>query len=482
MLRLRYWSVPILLLLPASLVLSQEKKAPSPWFVDRELTLTPKSPPTPALKYRLMPLKSDLKEGNAAPIYLRLVHEQNDDSRKYRSETPRPWNLLPIDKIPLDEAHKFLKKQDYALRQFELGARRKSVDWAYTLDVDSIISLLLPDAQVMRSYVPMLVLQIRVAIAEGDYVKAAHNMETGFAFSQHVGGGPFLINSLVGIALGLQFTTTIADLIERPDAPNFYWAIATLPRPLIDLRTALDQEYKVLETEFRELADLEREYTAAKWDAILRRLRTDLRKFANNDEKLPDWFPKNFAPDDPASKSPELDEARRFVVKAKGISAEKVAAMPPAQVMLMYIVGTYQQDRDAWFSASYLPFPQGRRWFALREKELKDAPATEAHIIGRVILPAMGKVMVAQMRLERYLAILQAIEALRIHAVGHNGKLPGKLGDVTEVSVPNDPGTGQPFEYKLEGETATIVSTIPDEPGSNGFRFRITMRKSEPKK
>ena len=76
----------------------------------------------PALKYRLSPLKSDLKEGNAAPIYLRLVHEQNDASRKYWSETPRPWNLLPVDKIPLEEARKFLDARRYMLRQFEIRA------------------------------------------------------------------------------------------------------------------------------------------------------------------------------------------------------------------------------------------------------------------------------------------------------------------------------------------------------------------------
>ncbi len=56
----------------------------------------------PALKYRLLPLNSELKEGNAVPIYLRLVHEQNDATRKYWTETPKPWNGMPVDKIPLD--------------------------------------------------------------------------------------------------------------------------------------------------------------------------------------------------------------------------------------------------------------------------------------------------------------------------------------------------------------------------------------------
>ena len=52
------------------------------------------------LQYRLLPLNSELKEGNAVPIYLRLVHEQNDATRKYWTETPKPWNGMPVDKIP----------------------------------------------------------------------------------------------------------------------------------------------------------------------------------------------------------------------------------------------------------------------------------------------------------------------------------------------------------------------------------------------
>ena len=39
----------------------------------------------------------ELKEGNAVPIYLRLVHEQSDAARKAWTETPQAWNALPID-------------------------------------------------------------------------------------------------------------------------------------------------------------------------------------------------------------------------------------------------------------------------------------------------------------------------------------------------------------------------------------------------
>src|SRR5260370_10880727 len=257
MFRLRQCYVLILMLLVAPAAGAQDKPA-APWVVDRSLTVSPQGAPVPALKYRLLPLSAELKEGNAVPIYLRLTHEQSDAARKYWTETPKPWNALPVDQVPLDEARKFLQGRRNFLRQFELGARRRTAEWNYTLDEGDPIGILLPDAQWMRNYAPILVLQVRVALAEGNFTAAAHHLQTGFGFSRHVGEGPFLINSLVAIALASQFTRAVADFVERPEAPNLYWALTALPHPLIDLQRQVDFEYPLLELGFPELYALHR--------------------------------------------------------------------------------------------------------------------------------------------------------------------------------------------------------------------------------
>src|SRR6516225_8750943 len=64
------------------LSLAADKPDKQKWLVDRSLTLTPRSEPVPPLKYQLFPLASELKEGNAVPIYLRLVHERNDETKR----------------------------------------------------------------------------------------------------------------------------------------------------------------------------------------------------------------------------------------------------------------------------------------------------------------------------------------------------------------------------------------------------------------
>ena len=103
-----------------------EPPAAEKWLLDSALTVTAQPEPAAALQYRLFPRFGDLKDGNAVPIYLRLNFEQNDAARRDWSETPKKWNALPIDKIPLAEAKAFLDGHKNFLRQFELGARREA--------------------------------------------------------------------------------------------------------------------------------------------------------------------------------------------------------------------------------------------------------------------------------------------------------------------------------------------------------------------
>jgi hypothetical protein len=478
MIRLRQWSALFLPIMLAPALQAQDKPT-SPWAIDRSLIVSPQSAPELALKYHLLPLNSELKEGNAVPIYLRLVHEQNDAARKYWTETPKPWNAMPIDKIPLDEARRFLQEHRHLLRQFDLGARRRTAEWNYTLDEGNWIGILMPDTQQMRNYAPMLILQARVAIAEGDFARAAHHLATVFAVSRQVGEGPFLVNSLVAIALASQFAGTVADFVEQPGAPNLYWALTALPRPLIDPRRAHDLEFRFVQSAFPELDDLDRERTPEHWDGVLRRIRSEFRGLwmVGNQPKLPDWYPKDSAPEDPATKSPDLPAARNFVARTSGLSAEKVGAMSPAQVLLLYIVGTCREDWDDFYRAAYLPYPQARPLFEAAKKRLREAPNTEGHVVARTLISDLNRVMSRQTALERALAAQRVIEALRMHAAVHDGKLPDKLDDVTEVPIPNDPGTDRPFEYSRDGDTATLVSLVPGDPvPNNGLRYRVTIR------
>jgi hypothetical protein len=482
MIALRRWSALVVAFVLAIPVVAQEK-TPSLWAVDRALTVAPQGAPVPALVYRLLPPSWDLKEGNAAPIYLRLAHAQSDEARNYYTETPKPWNQLPVDKVPVDEARKFLEGRRYLLRQLELGARRRGAEWNYTLDAGDPLNLLLPDLVWLRGYVPMLVLEARVALAERDFAAATHHLQTGLAFGRHVAEGPTLLHRMVAISMASQVTGVVADLIERPGAPNLYWALTALPRPLIPMGSGGDFEYRVLEDTFGDLKELDRERSPEQWEALLRRIRKTIQAVSmigpneGKTQTVPDWYPKAYGPEEPAAKSPDLPAAREFVARDRHLSAEQTAALPAAQVLVLYLVHTYDVYRDELFRGMYLPYPDARPLFESAEQRVNSPATSEGQVVARVLLPALDRATAAEMRLERTLAALRVIEALRMHAAAHDGRLPGQLSDVKEVPVPNDPGTGRAFEYRVEGDTATITSQVPDDSLSkNGIRYRVTLR------
>ena len=389
--RLRRWSVvSFVVVIAAGFTLADDqspaiaaaKAVGDKWLVDRALTITPRAEPEPALKYRLLPASTDLKEGNAVPIYLRLRHSWGDLARKDLVETPQPWNELPLDKVPLAEAHAYLARMSRLLQQFDFGARRKTAEWNYTLEQPDPISILLPDAQDMRGYAPMLVLNARVKVAEGDFTAATRSFATGFAFSRHVANGPFLINSLVGMSIANQMADRVPEWIERPGSPNLYWGLTVLPRPFIDLRKQMELEQQQVELQFPDLAHLDRPRAAAEWDAALKRVRAEIKRIdpmvhlkglsaqGSSNAKRGDSTANRGSvkksemapapptdPDEPAIKSPNLAQARKFVGQRTGKPAAEVAAMPPAQVLLLYIHGTYADLRDDCFKITYLPFP-----------------------------------------------------------------------------------------------------------------------------
>jgi hypothetical protein len=112
------------------------------------------------------------------------------------------------------------------------------------------------------------------------------------------------------------------------------------------------------------------------------------------------------------------------------------------------------------------------------DKQLFAAPVSEGQVAARLFLPALNRVVLAQSRLDRNLAALRIVEALRIYAASHDGGLPEKLSEVTEVPIPEDPGTGKPFDYSRDGDAATLSArTIADSLPNNGVRYRVTMRK-----
>ncbi len=62
--------------------------------------------------------------------------------------------------------------------------------------------------------------------------------------------------------------------------------------------------------------------------------------------------------------------------------------------------------------------------------------------------------------LEQRIALLRHVEALRLYAADHDGRLPTTLAEVA-VPLPPDSFTGKPFLYTVEGATAHLRGSPP---------------------
>ena len=80
-------------------------------------------------------------------------------------------------------------------------------------------------------------------------------------------------------------------------------------------------------------------------------------------------------------------------------------------------------------------------------------------------------------RMERQIAALQCVEALRLYASVHNGKFPDKLSDITEIKIPEDPITKKPFSYTRTGSEAILeLQGTESSEGRDAIRYELKLK------
>ncbi|MHC5539198.1 hypothetical protein ACYOEI_13355 [Singulisphaera rosea] len=435
----------------------------------KELTIHPSPAPSAALGHRLLPLESELNPGDAAPIYLRLTGEVLPEKLRELGDKPKAWLDLPLETFPVAEARAFVNGWASRIEQVEFGARRQTCDWNYTLpeERDHSPEILLPDIQMMRTWARLLALKARVEIVEKKFDDAARTIETGIAFSRHLNNGPFLINSLVGMASAHVLLEVVAEFVAQPGAPNLYWSLTDLPRPLIPIRGALAHEYKLCEWLLPEMTDLDRERTPAEWASRVARLharlldiraRYKLEDVAKQGETLAafrEWV---------------LPGAREYLKTRLG----KLDGLNDDQMILLFYGRRFHELYDDNFKAATLPFPEAEFFHNQASRRLSEEKDGPLWVFSR-LFPAVISGHRAEVVLDRKVAALRTIEALRLHA-GVKGQLPNSLDevDVKLAPVPPDPYSGKPFEYRLENLGATLIGPAPQDAFRLEYRLTLT--------
>ena len=241
--------------------------------------------------------------------------------------------------------------------------------------------------------------------------------------------------------------------------------------PLVDFRPGFDAEACGIYLEIPELRGLEKKaMPPEQWRDLLLQLVREVQQWGGR------GFPSQA--DTLVMTGLSLQgypQARQYLID-HGRSAAAVEAMPVAQVILLYTVNVYDELRDEQFKWLFLPYGEAYKGLELADRSLKEAIVKRREIIpvASLLLPAVRACKQAETRLDWILARLRILEALRQFAATH-GRLPDRLGDVTEAPIPANPFDGRPFSYRRDGDKAELGC----ETGPLGqlWKFEITFVK-----
>jgi hypothetical protein len=435
------------------------------------LTLHPAAAPSPALKYALLPELRDTIPGNAVTHYrqgLKIMKRDVPPQSEWYQIVDK-WLAAPLKDFPREEVGAFLKQCETTFQEVEAGARSENCDWGLTEELRKKgIATLLPDVQEMRTIAVLLQVRIRYELAEGRPDKAAQSLQIGFAVSRHLAEEPTLISALVGMAVAGLMENRLEEFVQQPNAPNLYWSLTDLPRPFIDLRKAMQGERVGAYGTFPGMAEMAADLNAKPFTT------EEVEKAVHQLPLLIDGNNDLLSFKDKALMALRLaarHEAAKKVLIDQGRPKELVDAMPHFQVGLLVALQQYDQMFDELLKWQSLPYwqsqPEMAKW-TKHIKELPDDKNSPALPIARLLLPSVQKVFAAHVRIDRRIAALRCVEAVRLYAAAHDGKLPPSLAEIKDAPVPLDPVTGKPFDYHVAGDRAFLSCTpFPGLPADN---------------
>jgi hypothetical protein len=425
-----------------------------------QLSVSPAGEPQPALRYRLWIPQHQREPGDAASFYYRAIvlYEQFPARQQVDDLLDTPLDQLPANPEPLQGAFANI------YTTLVEATSREQCDWGWQLSNiqgTELYSFLLPEVQSMRGIGKLLALKIRVAIRDGDYDQAVVDLRMGYRIAHDCAQQPFLINGLVGIAIASILNEQVVLLIDAPDSPNLYWALTSLPDPLIDLRPATLFESEAVFRAFPLLKDpLEQQRTEAGWIRAWSDTVHEFYQLAGGG----DQFPQPMGPLAGAAIILRAYPAAMRALQDQGMDQATLKAMPPGQVVAVYQSRYARQLADEMQKWAMVPYFQrkGRADDVLQahSSAISSGEVKEPIPIVSMLMPAMSAVDQAQVRLQAQFAVLRTIEAIRWHASA-TGRLPDSLEAIREAPVPENPFTGQPFELQVTQDGVTVGFATP---------------------
>lgn len=434
-----------------------------------EITISPSAIHEPFLDVELLPPLRERRPGNAIVWYGRVKAEQNNffGNREILLKVDE-WLTKPLDELK-QEAEPIISAASSIYYQLKQGSYSLETDWQLPIYDGNYFYILLPDVQEARLYAKILASTARWQIAHGQFEEAIETLRIGYSLARKCGEAPTLINTLVGIAITGVMNDQLLTLLEQPESPNLYWALSSLPHPLVDPRMGLEAEFDAMELTIGEAVNAEgRDDDLEFWAEQLKRTEETMAAFyegsANSDVAA------EFR--DAAQRAEEYSASKELLLK-EGWDAAEVESMPVGRAILTANWIVYKKRRDRLMRWLFLPDAER---IAFKDRYLKDLEELPAlHLLNKDLVIVEQGIHIAMLRHQRQFAFLRTVEALRAHAAINEGKFPASLDEITIVPVPLNPFTGKQFEYELKDGVATIKEGTDDR-ATNPVNYIVHLR------
>lgn len=382
---------------------------------------------------------------------------------------------MPLSELPAQELRDYGRSP---LGQTDWGARLTTVDWEVLPQSQAdAADPRHPELEPLRTLGLALRVRFRGEVARKDWDGATRTAKTMFALARHLGEYPAGAGNRTGLAVAGLALDTLDEMLQQPGCPNLYWALTDLPCPLVELRRGVQGDCAAAMGQLRALKD-DDVMTDEQLEELVGRLSGRLGLIREQaGQPLPDFRGalRRLAADRgrvATTRARIMDAAAGQGVLEK-LAALRVMAYPDLQIVLLDERWRYEIRRD-----------EELKLLALAPWQI-DTVRPERPQAGLFddLLPKVVELRCEQARLEQRIALLRHVEALRLYAAAHEGRLPSRLEDV-RVPLPADPFTGRPFAYAAEGPVARVRgagATAAEMPAALKTQYEVTVRRDEPK-
>lgn len=440
-----------------------------------KIMITPQSVPSPAFRYHLLPPLAEKTTGNAVQSYYRCM---SPDSLAWYLGNKFPQRAGGWLELPYDEAIK--KGRPHSLQaqpkktededdppipaasweelagitkmklldEIDVAARRTYAEWEYLEKIKQSGSyLMIPEITGFNPLGAILHLRARLLLMEGNYTRCLYTLQSGMAMARHLDETQIIMGTLVGNAVARAMTKVMFEWVQQPGSPNLYWALSDLPRPYFDLRKAFEGDRLATQNMIGDFTLLNQRILSV--DEMSRmveeRLKPALRVFGVQQDV-------NFS----VLVMREYPRAKTWL-KEQGRSAEDIERMPATQAALLYAHWQHQHLADEYQKLFLLPPAERLKYVEKFPQELASRKNELSYYLGMVYFPSYPHIWLNVNELDRELAVLRCIEALRHYAAGHDKKLPSKWEDIPDLPIAVDPLSGERFGYQFVHDHVVIT-------------------------